>query len=331
MIERDANERPVQVQGPMPWTWALSSLQAWLFLPLLLYGCLPTGDNGEQLSGTGGNHLPIVRAISLHPSPLILSGPLAAIVQAQDDDGDALAFRYRWFANGKLVAERKTETIEPGLFKRGDKVAVEVVPFDGKDSGAPYKSEVATIGNTPPIVSNISIEPDEQSFARQVMVKADVSDPDGDTVTIIYRWKKNQAVVKEGPSTELEIVGFDAKDSIQVDVLASDGITEAKPAASNVFVMNNTAPKITSVPASSLQSNRYEYHVAAQDPDGDVIVFSLEAGPSGMTIDGQSGMLRWTPGGDAAGVHRIRVMAKDSRGGFASQEFELSIAAPPKT
>jgi hypothetical protein len=242
-----------------------------------------------------------------------------------------LTFRYRWFANGTLVAEHTTETVEPKVFKRGDKVVVEVIPFDGKSNGTAFKSQAAVIGNTLPVVANISIEPDEQSFARRLLVKADVSDPDGDPITVVYRWKKNEAVIKEGESSELDITGFSAKDSIQVEIMASDGLTEAKPVLSNAFVMNNTAPTITSSPVSALRGNQYEYQVTANDPDGDPITYGLEAAPPGMTIDVQSGMLRWTPAADAAGVQHVRVMAKDARGGFAIQDFELSIVTTPKT
>ena len=187
------------------------------------------------------------------------------------------------------------------------------------------------IGNTPPIVSNIAVEPDDQSLGRRLLVKADISDADGDAITVVYRWKKNRAVVKEGEDSDLDITGFSANDSIQVDVLASDGIAEAKPMTSNMFVMNNTPPKITSSPTSAVHGNQYDYQVTAKDPDGDSITYALDAAPPGMTIDAHSGMLRWSPGRDATGAHRVRVVARDARGGFDSQDFELSIAAPPRT
>ena len=70
--------------------------------------------------------------------------------------------------------------------------------------------------------------------------------------------------------------------------------------------------------------------MTANDADGDPITYGLEVAPRGMTIDAHSGMLSWTPGADAAGVQHVRVMAKDARGGFAIQEFELSISVPAK-
>jgi len=57
----------------------------------------------------------------------------------------------------------------------------------------------------------------------------------------------------------------------------------------------------------------------------------LETGPAGMTIDAQSGLLHWTPPANAFGVQRVRIMAKDARGAFVTQDFELSISAPAKT
>jgi Putative Ig domain len=326
----DSNAMTAQVQGAMPWTRARQHRHLSWLLPLLLFACMPTVDKEESLAPTGENHPPVVRGITIQPTPLILSGPILAIVQAQDDDGDNLHFRYRWFANGKLVGEHTRETVDPKLFKRGDTVVVEVIPFDGKDHGTAFKSQAVVIGNTPPIVSNIAIEPDEQALVRRLVVKADVSDPDGDMIAIVYRWKKNETVVKEGEASELDIAGFSTKDSIQVDILASDGITEAKPVPSNVFVLNNTAPKITSLPVSALQGSHYEYQVTASDPDGDPITYGLEGAPLGMTIDARSGMLRWTPGADAVGVQHVRIMAKDARGAFATQEFELSLSVPAK-
>jgi hypothetical protein len=34
---------------------------------------------------------------------------------------------------------------------------------------------------------------------------------------------------------------------------------------------------------------------------------------------------------EAKGSHRIKVVAQDNKGGFAAQDFELSISAPAKT
>ena len=70
----------------------------------------------------------------------------------------------------------------------------------------------------------------------------------------------------------------------------------------------------------------YEYRVVARDLDDDPISYKLEIAPPGMTIDSQSGILRWAPASGTTGTHHVRVVAQDGRGGFATQEFDLSFA-----
>lgn len=319
----------VGIQGAKLWIPAVSpARRVTLVAALLLSACTSSGENGQKpaFSAQGGNHPPVIRSVLIRPAPLVLSGPLTVLVQAQDQDQDTIRFQYRWFANNKLVAERAAESVESDLFKRGDKIRVEVVPSDGKVEGALFTSEELTVQNTPPIVSYVLIEPDEQSFARRVVAKVDIADPDGDTITIGYRWKRNNEVVKEGMADDLDITNWSAKDVIQVEVIASDGIMAANPVSSKEFALNNTAPRVTSSPATIALGGLYEYHVTAKDYDADPISYALEAAPVGMTIDSQSGLIRWMPTAGTTGSHHVRVVVRDGRGGFATQEFDLSLS-----
>jgi len=63
---------------------------------LILPGCLSGSDNdptGRTSSST--NHPPVVKLVSILPSPLTLSGPLTVRVEAQDPDLKIIEFRYR--------------------------------------------------------------------------------------------------------------------------------------------------------------------------------------------------------------------------------------------
>lgn len=322
-----------QAQGDEPWAWChVGSVLLCLLSVSALSACTP-GENSHSLStsGSDGNHPPVIRRVSLQPVPLISHGPLSVSVEAQDLDRDEVRFRYRWFVNGKLVAERSIETMEPTIFKRGDQVVVEVVPSDGKSEGASVKSQSLVVGNSSPVVSHVTIEPNEEAFSRRVLAKADVMDPDGDSFSVTYRWSKNDKVVLEGESNELDITDLKTNDTIQVEVVAKDGTTTGKPLSSDVFSMNNTPPTIVSLPASAKKDGQYTYQVQANDPDGDALSYSLEVAPSGMTIHPQTGLVQWTPAAGTRGSHQIRVVAKDLKGGFATQEFDLSLAAASKS
>jgi hypothetical protein len=50
---------------------------------------------------------------------------------------------------------------------------------------------------------------------------------------------------------------------------------------------------------------------AATDPDGDTLTFSLVAGPSGMTVDPGSGLLRWSPTAAQVGAQTVTLRVSD--------------------
>jgi RHS repeat-associated protein len=79
----------------------------------------------------------------------------------------------------------------------------------------------------------------------------------------------------------------------------------------------NTAPVITSrPPAPAVVGQTYQYPVRAQDAEGDPITYRLDAAPVGMSIDGQSGMLSWTPTANDAGYAYASTVLQDSPAGY---------------
>ncbi|MBI3467961.1 MAG: tandem-95 repeat protein [Planctomycetes bacterium] len=93
----------------------------------------------------------------------------------------------------------------------------------------------------------------------------------------------------------------------------------------------NVPPAFNSVPKiEAIAGREYAYAATATDPDGDSLTFKLIAGPSGMTINDQTGLLSWTPSTSDVGNHDVTVQVSDGRGGTAQQHWVLSvITAPP--
>ena len=103
-------------------------------------------------------------------------GKLSVDVAGKDADGDAVTFLYEWTNNQAPAGKGKT--IDSSI-KRGDKISVKIVPFDGEAYGRPIilTNEVR---NLPPVF----IEDSRVNFDGHVwttQIKA--SDPDGDTLT----------------------------------------------------------------------------------------------------------------------------------------------------
>ena len=88
----------------------------------------------------------------------------------------------------------------------------------------------------------------------------------------------------------------------------------------------NSAPFFASVPVVSVnQGDAYGYDAEANDADGDAISYSLALAPTGMSVDGETGQISWTPDVGQAGTHLVQVQAADGRGGSATQQFQLSV------
>ena len=73
---------------------------------------------------------------------------------------------------------------------------------------------------------------------------------------------------------------------------------------------------------------RFLATISATDPDiGDGILYRLESGPSGMSIDSVSGEVRWTPLADQAGTRTFTVRATDLRGASVTATYSTTLAA----
>ncbi|MHB1351665.1 MAG: putative Ig domain-containing protein, partial [Desulfobulbaceae bacterium] len=91
-------------------------------------------------------------------------------------------------------------------------------------------------------------------------------------------------------------------------------------------------PRISSSPGyhpNAYWGTPYKYQVTAEDPDDDVLTYTLLQGPEGMTIDPNSGLLEWTPLGIPASKYLISIKASDGRCGEDTQTFYLYVYSTP--
>jgi hypothetical protein len=276
---------------------------------------------------TTGNHPPIVRTATLQPTPLVLTGPIVVHVEAQDVDRNPLSFRYRWIVNGQPIFNQDGEQLSPELLKRGDTLSVEILPHDGIVAGSPFTTEPVVVVNSPPVVVHLAIEPELVSPGIRVQARADTSDADRDLIRVSYRWWNNDMLVQEGDDAELDTSGFSRSDKLSVEAVPFDGVQKGKAVRSVSIHMGNIPPRILSAPVKSIVNNRYNYQVEATDAESDGITFSLETAPPGMTIDEHKGALSWQISPDQIGVHKVRILAKDSQGAITFQEFELNLTS----
>ncbi len=88
----------------------------------------------------------------------------------------------------------------------------------------------------------------------------------------------------------------------------------------------NQPPVITSTPAKTATVEvEYIYDVNATDPNtGDVLTYSLDDEPTGMVINGTSGVITWTP--TATGSVEFTVVVTDEGGLFDDQDVTITVS-----
>lgn len=132
-------------------------------------------------AGVGENHPPEITSISIiYVSGNNPRGGLKAVAQTRDPDGDEVSFRYQWKRNGEKIIGAVGDVLEwQDSFKKGDKISVEITPYDGKNEGI-WKSEGEfTIPNSPP---RITSEPEAKMEGGKFRYAVKAEDPDADPI-----------------------------------------------------------------------------------------------------------------------------------------------------
>jgi translation initiation factor IF-1 len=162
------------------------------------------------------NSPPEISKIRILPEVFKPGDTLYVEVSASDLDRDDVTITYEWTKNGEPAGNNRA--IGAPL-KRGDKVSVKIIPFDGEAHGRPVVLH-REIVNMPPMI----IEDKNYNFEGSIytyQVKA--TDPDGDPLT--YSLKKAPADMTMDSKTGLINwnVPPEFKGTVPITVYVADG------------------------------------------------------------------------------------------------------------
>ncbi len=115
---------------------------------------------------------------------------------------------------------------------------------------------------------------------------------------------------------------------IQISATDSRGAVATQTFAIDVRRTNSLPAFVSSPIVAVMAGDSYRYNALASDSD-DHVTYSLFAGPTsginGMQIDPRSGAITWQPRPEDVGNYDVIVRATDERGGFADQNYSLSV------
>lgn len=104
------------------------------------------------------------------------------------------------------------------------------------------------------------------------------------------------------------------------------GATAEQVHVLTVMAPDNASPVIMSTPPNvGVEGTEYQYQVSATDSDSDPIFYLLSRTQEGMTIDGVTGLIRWTPTIAQLGSRSVEVTAIDLRGASTKQYFVINV------
>ncbi|MBF0329502.1 MAG: hypothetical protein HQL10_10120 [Nitrospirae bacterium] len=121
-----------------------------------------------------------IKLVKLSPEQPTIFDSVKAVISLGTSYSDKVEYLYQWSVNEKPVPGANGETLKPGVFKKGDRISVQVVPVDDGREGYPYNSAFVIVhGSLPTLEMSASSQKANGDVEFQMIGK----DPDGDKLT----------------------------------------------------------------------------------------------------------------------------------------------------
>ncbi|MBU4263973.1 MAG: hypothetical protein KKC76_19125, partial [Proteobacteria bacterium] len=253
---------------------------------------------------------------------------------SSDADGHALTFKWSFTSkpSESVAALSDPSAVNPTFLmdKAGTYVA-QLIVNDGTMDSDPDSVTISTLNNTP--VASAGMDQVVLAGRTVSLNGSGSSDVDGNPLT--YQWTlisrpSGSASALSNPATVAPSLTTDLAGDYVVQLIVNDGTENSDPDTVKITAISNSPPSITSSPVTTATAGSpYSYQVTATDPEGNAITFSLEAAPTGMTINTSTGLIQWLPGLSQVGNNNtVKVAATDSWGASVTQDFPIFVKDP---
>ena len=276
---------------------------------------------------TAPNSAPVITSNA--PTVGFVGRTFAYDVLAQDTPGDALTFAIVSGATGATIDSAGRLRWTPAAGEVGN-VNFEIEVADSAGNTASQSFTVAVSADQPVATPFVITSPRTTVGLGQPYLARVAGTDQLDRALEFSLVSGPTGLTVDSDGTIQWSPGSDDLGEQTVELLATnvDGETESFEFTLTVVgrpVINS--PVIESTPTlSAVVGNEYQYNLAANDPDGDVLSFELVDAPDGLTIDPSRGTIRWTPQADQIGQSDVTVEVTDPDGATATQTFTLRVS-----
>lgn len=194
------------------------------------------------------NTPPTLTEVELTPDPADSSDRFTATLgDTADADDDGVQVRFRWEADGQVVAETTEPELAPGAVAGGQTLTVVAIPNDGEDDGEGVTSNAVTVSGSVPTIEGVELDPPMGTVATTFRCAPQGwSDFDGDPERYTYRWLV-RGVVSDETSATLSAPAFAKGDGIQCEATPLDDDFEGESARSPTVTVQNALPTLSGV------------------------------------------------------------------------------------
>jgi len=266
-------------------------------------------------------------------APLITSTPVTVAVvgtayaydvNAGDGNGDPLTYSLTQAPAGMSIhAASGLIGWTPGGAQAGSHAVTVRVADPGGLAATQSFTIVVPVPNVAPQITSSPVTTAPVGAAYQYDVNA--TDANGDTLVHSLTRAPSGMTIHAGTGLITWTPAAAQTGSHVIDVRVADAGGLAATQSFTV-VVPNAPPVITSQAVTTAGAGAiYSYDADATDLNADVLTYSLAQAPSGMTINGTSGLIGWAPTSAQVGSHAVTVRAVDPSGLTATQSFTLVV------
>lgn len=205
-------------------------------------------DQSTEPSSSSGEPLH-VGSVLFDPASPTTADDIRVMLSPSSSRPEAEVSQIRWLLNDIEVASyRDQETLPASETSRGDtwraRLIVQV------DDGESIVQNTVTVVNAIPVVSDLTLEPDEPKVTDLISAKFEIFDADDDTVMLIFDWFVDDVRVPDAIGASLSGDSFAKHQNIRVEVTPDDGFDQGERVVSTPITAINSAPEVHEVELS---------------------------------------------------------------------------------